>query len=451
MPKTTKKAEVKPFVRFDYSRMTAERGNMMMPKADLIDLARRLEPVRAAVIKQWRSGQLGFMAIPERTADLKAVEAMAKTVGREFKTLVVIGIGGSDLGARMLVKALKPAGKGMEIRFIGANTDPDEMAALLRDLDWRKTAINVISKSGDTIEPMSAFVLLRDRLVKAVGVNRHARHVIATTDTEKGTLRKIADREGYRTLPVPADIGGRFSVLTPVGLFPAACAGIPVRRLVVGCRAVRDEFAAAKTMDNGPLMFAGLQHDGYVRRSQHITVLMPYGERLREFGSWFRQLWAESLGKRLDRHGKVVNHGFTPVAALGATDQHSQVQLYNEGPFDKTLTFIEVESPDADFRLPNPYPDIEGTAYMAGHRLGEILHAERAATSLALTENGRPNGTVFVPRVSPEAVGALVNFFQIATAVAGELLDVNAYDQPGVEAGKKHMYKLLGRKGFEKF
>ncbi len=415
---------------------------------DAPEMLRKLGAVRQELLRLKAAGEIGFFSIPDAGRELRRVETLAAAVRKEFKTLIVIGIGGSDLGARAIIRALKPSGRGMDVRFIGANTDPEEIAALLGSVDLRRAALNIISKSGDTIEPMSAFLLLRDRLIKRVGQRRHARHVIATTDAEKGTLRRIAETEGYRTLPVPADIGGRFSALTTVGLFPAACAGVPVKGLLAGAGEVLKEFVAEPASGSGPLIFAGLHYEAYVRGFQHVTVLMPYAEALRDLGAWFRQLWAESLGKKHDRHGKVVYHGLTPIAALGATDQHSQIQLYNEGPFDKLVTFIEVGKFRGDLRVPNPYPDIEGTAYMAGLPFSRIIHAEREATALALARNGRPNGTLTVPDISPRTVGALMFFFQIATAAMGELLDINAYDQPGVEEGKKNMYAILGRKGY---
>lgn len=407
-----------------------------------------LEGVKQKLEADWASGRAGFFTIPDLKKDLAATKKLAVAVAKEFRDLVVIGIGGSDLGARALLRALQKDGKGMRVHFIGANTDPDEIEALLARIDLRKTALNVISKSGDTIEPMSAFLLLRDLLIKKVGHKKHARHVVATTDAKNGTMRQIADREGYRTLPVPGNIGGRFSALTTVGLFPAACAGIDVSALVAGAAAERSAFDRAKADDYGPLLFAALQYDANEDGGRNINVLMPYADGLKELGAWFRQLWAESLGKKLDRRGQIVHRGMTPVAALGATDQHSQVQLYVEGPADKTVTFIEVKKFASKLKVPNPYPDIEGVAYMAGHSFEKIIHAERAATAHALARNGRPNGTIFIPSVDAKTVGGLMFFFMIATAAAAELLDVNAYDQPGVEGGKKAMYAMLGRKGY---
>jgi glucose-6-phosphate isomerase len=437
------------------SRITYDHANMWNSKAECGSadsrcelIFRPLEGVKRKLKADWTSGHAGFFSIPDLKKDLAATKKLANAVAKEFRELVVIGIGGSDLGARALLRALQKEGQGMRVHFIGANTDPDEIAALLARIDLRKTALNVISKSGDTIEPMSTFLYLREQLIKKVGHKKHARHVVATTDAKNGTMRQIADREGYRTLPVPANIGGRFSSLTTVGLFPAACAGINVTALVAGAAEERSSFDATKADECGPLSFAALQYDACRDRNQCISVIMPYADGLKDFGDWFRQLWAESLGKKLDRNGQIVHRGMTPVAALGATDQHSQVQLYVEGPADKTVTFVEVKKFSSKLSVPNPYPDIEGVAYMAGHSFQEIIHAERAATALALTRGGRPNGTVVIPSLDAKSVGSLLFFFMIATAAAAELLDVNAYDQPGVEGGKKAMYAMLGRKGY---
>jgi glucose-6-phosphate isomerase len=438
----------KQLLRYDHSLMLRGGcGANGKPEQEMPELVAGLETVRKSLLKQWKAGQVGFLDIPELKEDVESAVRMANSVRRKFKTLVVVGIGGSDLGARALIKALYSEARGMKVVFLGANTDPDEITLALKNIDWTKTAINVISKSGDTIEPMSTFLILRDRLIREVGVKDHAKHVIATTDRVKGTLRTISEREGYRTLPVPDKIGGRYSALTPVGLFPAACAGLDVSGLISGAKQVRDRFVKESVEESMPLMFAGLQHDAYFRGGR-ITVLMPYAECLREFGFWFRQLWAESLGKKHDRAGLMMRVGFTPVAALGATDQHSQIQLYNEGPADKTVTFIEVEKFSSDITVPEGYPDLDGVAYMSGHKMSGIIHAEREATARSLSKSGRPNATIFMPEVSAETVGGLMMGFMIATAAAAELLEVNAYDQPGVEEGKRAMYALLGREGY---
>jgi len=196
-------------------------------------------------------------------------------------------------------------------------------------------------------------------------------------------------------------------------------------------------------------VYATLQFLGLTKRQQHISVVMPYAEHLRQFGFWYRQLWAESLGKKENLKGQVVNVGPTPIASLGATDQHSQMQLYNEGPFDKLTTFIRVEEFEENFTIPKPLEDLEGVQYMVGHDFAKVINTEAQASALALAQNGRPNGTIILSELNEQILGALFVFFEWATAYMGELMEINTYNQPGVEAGKTAMYALLGRKGFE--
>jgi glucose-6-phosphate isomerase len=439
-------------LRYHYLDMMRTRvGGEGVAPEELQALSGRLESARHELSGAKASGKLGFFEVPKRKPSLLEMQRLLSKLDKEVDTLVVIGIGGSLLGAQALHKALdglatlKRGARKLRVLFAGDSTDPQAVKDLLDKLDWRKTALNVISKSGDTIEPMATFVLLRSLLARAVGLARAAKRIVATTDPERGTLRTIADREGYATLPVPGDVGGRFSVFTEVGAFPLLAASIDVESLWRGAAAEDREFWKKSPLQNLPMLYAGLQYL-LLRKGKHVSVLMPYAERLSLVGTWYRQLWAESLGKKNDRHRNRVHVGPTPVAALGPSDQHSQIQLYNEGPFDKIVTLVEVEEFASDFRLPDPFPDIEGVSYFAGFKLSEIVHAERQGTSEALTANRRPNGTIVLPDLSGESLGRLLQMLMTATAVMGELMDVNAFDQPGVEAGKQAMYEILGRK-----
>ena len=441
-------------VRYDYLDMMRNRvGAEGVSPEEVQALAGRLEIARRALAEKKASGALGFFDVPKRRPSSDAMAALLRKLPKEIDTLVVVGIGGSLLGAQAVHAALdglESMGRGarrLKLVFAGDATDPRAVRDVLDGVDWKRAAVNVISKSGDTIEPMAVFALLRDRLVKAVGKAKAAARVIATTDASNGTLRTIADREGYACLPVPGNVGGRFSVFTEVGAFPLLAGGINVDELWKGAAAEDAAFWRNAPLSNVPMLYAGLQWLLY-RRGKTVSVLMPYAKRLQLVGQWYRQLWAESLGKKSDRHRNRVHVGPTPVAAVGPADQHSQIQLYNEGPADKIVTFVEADDFGVDERLPEPWPDIEGVAYFAGHTLKEIVHAERKATADALAENRRPNGTLSLPDLSGKSVGALMQALMCATAVAGELWDVNAFDQPGVETGKRNMYHLLGRKGY---
>lgn len=432
--------------------LTYDQRNMLQPAvgrhgADgrfLAKHAKRINEAKRDVLAEWKSGQQGWLGCPD---DKKLVEQVLKLAAKKknFDTCLVLGIGGSDLGARAAYQALKHTAKsGMRLAFAGGNTDPDELQEVLAGLDWGKTLINIISKSGDTVEPMSAFLIARERLIKAVGPKKHAAHIVATTDSETGSLRKLAKKLGYDTLPVPDNIGGRFSVLTAVGLFPLACAGIDIKKMLKGAGQVRAAFTKGKAATDDATAFALHQYLADAERRQNIHVLMPYSARLREMGQWYRQIWAESLGKRVDLAGDVVHAGPTPIAALGATDQHSQLQLYVEGPNNKTVTFVKVAKFNSGLKVPDSANIIPGLKYLTGTKLQRIIQAELAGTAEALRANKRPNGTLSVPEVSAETVGALFMFFEIATAMAGRLYGVNPYDQPGVEQGKQAARELLG-------
>jgi glucose-6-phosphate isomerase len=312
--------------------------------------------------------------------------------------------------------------------------------------------VNVISKSGGTAETMAQYLVVRTWLEKALGEAAH-RHLVFTTDPSRGALRELAQRDHVPTLDVPADVGGRFSVLSPVGLLPAALVGIDVGGLLSGARQALTRAEPDDLLQNPPALYAALHWAADVQLGARIDVLMPYTDRLREFAEWYRQLWAESLGKRVDRSGKVVYRGPTPVAAVGATDQHSQVQLLMEGPFDKVVTFISVEDFGLDVPIPTPAglpealpPDL---AYLPGHTLGELLRAEYQATSAALAQMGRMNCTLRFPDLSAETIGEAIMFYQLATGYAGAWYGIDPFDQPGVELGKRLTYAAMGRPGYE--
>lgn len=432
-------------IQYDTTNMFSRAvGKSGITIPSISTLQKRLKKAKDQLIEDQNEGKQGWLNCVNDAKIVQRIFTLVRAKQR-FKTCLVIGIGGSDLGARAVWHALKSTSRGMQMEFLGGNADPDEVTETLKRLDLQQTLVNVISKSGDTIEPMSVFFIVREALMKQVGHARHADHIVATTDETSGSLLECAKKEGYATLPVPKNIGGRFSVLTSVGLFPLACAGLNIRAMLRGARETRDDFMNQAVAQNSPSLFAALHYVGDTQRGLSIHILMPYAESLKEFGRWYRQLWAESLGKKNDRSGKPISVGPTPIAALGATDQHSQMQLYAEGPANKIVTFIEVQRFRSNLRVPASAVDLHPLAYLARVPLATVLHAERQATAEALRQAHRPNGTLVIPNVSHETLGALFMFFQIATAIAGELYNIDTYDQPGVEAGKNTMYALLGR------
>lgn len=441
---------------YDYTFMMADTvGKHGATPDELQALLPTLEKIQENYLYQKDKDQLGFSRLPYESTSVQQVQKMAEVVRRDFSTLVVLGIGGSDLGARALHAALNHKyynelpGQTHKIYFAGANTDAKELSDLVDILDWENTAINVISKSGDTVETMSAFAYLRQKLIEAVGEDAAAEHIIVSTDAQKGSLRAIVEREGYRSLVVPADVGGRFSVLSSVGLFPAAFVGINIQALLNGAAEMDERVAAAPVIQNPAMVYAALQFLANTKRQQSISVLMPYADGLQGIAMWYRQLWAESLGKEVDRDGKKVYVGPTPIASVGATDQHSQVQLYMEGPYDKVVTFICLEESERSVLLDEGFEQLPEIDYLKGVELHDILTAEARSTAMALAHNQRPNGTISLPNLTENTLGQLLYFFELATAYSGDLYAIDAYNQPGVELGKQLMYGQLGRKGYE--
>ena len=437
-------------IRLDVNHMMQECvGEKGLCKADLQAPCYQKAAERAHA----KRAQWAFCHLPE-DAVLTQIETMAAQIRRQCEAFVVFGIGGSALGPMAVHQALQhlhynelPAEKRGGPRFyVEDNVDPERMAALLDVIDPGKTCFNVITKSGSTSETMAQMMILT-RLLKDRGLDV-AEHVIATTDAEKGNLIQSAKRLGLRTLYVPSDLGGRFSELSPVGLLSAAVCGIDIREMVAGAAFMDTRLQSQDVWENMAYLEGAMQME-CMRCGRNIAVMMPYADSLKLMADWYAQLWAESLGKRYNWQGDVVAVGQTPVKALGVTDQHSQVQLYVEGPDDKVVTFIGVDAYRAQVPIPLEYEQIPDVAFLGGHSLNELIAAELFATGYALAKAGKPNKTIFLPEVNAFTIGQLLYFFEMATAYAGEVLDINAFDQPGVEGGKQATYALLGKPGFE--
>ncbi len=402
-----------------------------------------------------KNGELPFFDLPYQ--DTSQIKSIAKDITNSYENFLLIGIGGSSLGPLSIHNALHPpfynhvsagAGKGRPRLYFLDNVDPDETAALMEILDLTKTVIVVITKSGGTAETMASFLVLKEAIKKATG-KIDPSQVIAITDPEKGDLLKIAKQNGYRTLEIPAGVGGRFSVLTPVGLLSAAASGINIDEMLAGAALMDKRCSNPDIWQNPAYMKGILEYMFQTRQGRHISVMMAYSEALGTIIDWFVQLWAESLGKKYGIDGRTIFTGQTPVKAIGATDQHSQLQLYMEGPHDKTITFLRVNKFHNTVTIPEDFPDMEGISYLGGHTLNELILAEQRATEVALAGNGRPSCRIDIPAITPSVVGQLFYLFEVQTAFAGGLYKINAFDQPGVEEGKKLTFGMMGRKGFE--
>jgi glucose-6-phosphate isomerase len=380
------------------------------------------------------------------------VLASARAKKGKFDDLVVLGIGGSALGLVALATALRPPYWNLLPRekrggrprlWVMDNVDPAEFAALLDIVDTERTLFNVISKSGETAETMSQFLIALDLLRDCVG-KEWKKHLVVTTDAKGGLLRPFVEAEGLESFSVPDGVGGRFSVLSPVGLFGAAMIGINIEELLAGAAAM-DKRCSAATFEQNPAAQSAAVQIGLYRKGKVMSVMMPYAAALRDVADWFRQLWAESLGKtRAD--GSHV--GPTPIKALGVTDQHSQVQLYRDGPNDKVFTILAVEDFGIELPIPNAPAGVAGLEYLAGRSMAELMHAEERATVWALARlSQRPTARIVLPRVTPHAVGQLLYLLEVQTSVAGKMLGIDTYNQPGVEAGKEAARALMGAEG----
>ncbi len=429
-------------VTFDYQNLVEVEGGIEDRELD------EVRPRLREAVDELLESPPGFMRLPKTGEYAEASARLAEEIrGSGATDFIHVGIGGSALGPMALHRALNhpyhnalPGGarRGPRVHF-AENTDPATLSAIFDLADPSGTWVNVVTKSGSTAETMAGFLVIRGWLVDSLGSFGYQGRAVATTDPEEGFLKEIADREDLRVLPIPQDVGGRFSVLTPVGLLPAAVTGMDTGALLAGAAQCVDE-VNEQGAEHPAVVGAAMHYLMDTARGRNVRVMMTYADALERLAAWFVQLWAESLGK----DGK----GSTPHGAVGTTDQHSQVQLYMEGPQDKVIEIVEVGEHPRDLPIPEAYEDLEGVGYLGGHTMAELLIVECDATRKALTEAGRPNSTIRLGAVSEENLGYLFQALEVQTAIAGSLYGVNAFNQPGVEAGKQITYKRMGRPGY---
>jgi glucose-6-phosphate isomerase len=407
------------------------------------------------------SGKYGFPHLPFQEQVISDILKYARAVRGRFDDICLIGIGGSALGAWALDCALRGPhpvqpkfGRSNPRLVILDNVDPAFVGAALEAMNPRRTLAVVVTKSGSTAETIATYLIVRAWLLKGAGAKSPERQVAAITEPEvdgkAGDLLEIARREGCPIFHIPKNVGGRFSVLSPVGLLPAALVGVDIRKLCAGARDMTHLCWKTSRSENTALQAALLHWMMLERRRKSLQVAFSYSNLLWGTAFWFRQLWAESLGKRVIRHGAQVFLGQTPVAALGVTDQHSQVQLYLEGPNDKVFTLWAVGR-SRTVKIPKAFADLGASGYLAGQTLSALFDAERRATEAALARNHRPNCTFTLPRMDAYHLGAFLLMMEFEVAFMGELMGIDAFDQPGVELGKRLTYALMGRRGFEEY
>lgn len=447
-------------IELDYTNITSEIiGNDGLDiKAKFNDFAPKIREIitNLNMNKDKPGSWLQWMNLGYNEETVWYVKEFAAMVDGRFDNVLVLGTGGSALGGLALSYALlKPYWNLLDKEkrdnfpriFFLDNIDPDEITGLLDILDLKKTLVNVITKSGSTAETMSQFMIIKDRLQELLG-DDYRKNVVATTDKERGILRQLANEEGYKTFVVPDDVGGRFSVFSAVGLVPLALVGIDIDEIIKGIKIMDLALKNTDINNNIAAQNALIHYLMDVEKGKYLSVMMPYSSRLKYVADWYTQLWAESLGKELNRQGEKINNRPTPLKALGATDQHSQIQLYNEGHNDKVITFIRVDEFDNELKIPNVF-EFTGLNYLGGKSINQLINAEADATKVSLCDYNRPNITIHLPKINEYYLAQLFYMFEMETAIIGELYNIDAFNQPGVEQAKNYTYALMGRVGYE--
>lgn len=446
-------------LRLDFNNMMAELvGEKGLKETDIALIEAQIEAAENAMVEKRAKGGMDWRDLPYNQDDIVAdIKTYVGEMKNDIDTFIVLGIGGSALGPIAVQQAInhpyynelsKEKRGGYPKFYVADNVDPEKLTYLFDIIDLKTSLFNVISKSGSTSETMSQFMIIKEMLEKELGKEEAKKHIVCTTDAKNGNLRPIADQEGYKSFIIPDGVGGRFSELTPVGILSAAMCGIDIEELLAGAAYMDELSKNENTFSNPAYMYAILSYLS-MKQGKNISIVMPYADSLKFIGDWYAQLWAESLGKKYNNQGEEVFVGQTPVKALGATDQHSQVQLYAEGPKDKVIVFMGVDKYKAEITIPEIYSDIPSLGFLGGATHNKLITTEQMATEYALLKAGQTNMTITFPEVNEFTIGQILYFFEVATGFAGELMNINAFDQPGVEEGKNATYALFGRPGYE--
>ncbi len=434
-------------LRFQYSHLSgflSEEEIMLMQ--DEIDISHSLLIEKAGKGNEF----LGWIDLPGRIEEtlINAIEADAKELREKAEVIIVVGIGGSYLGSRAVIEALSSpfssfenAGKNPVVIYAGHNISQDYHASLLSLLDKKEYAIVVISKSGTTTEPAIAFRLLKDHIEKKYGIEEASSRIIAITDGAKGALKILADKHGYKTYAIPDNVGGRFSVFTPVGLLPVALAGYDIRELIQGANEMRKTCTETSSIaDNPAACYAAIRSSLY-RMGHQIEILVNYEPSLHFVAEWWKQLFGESEGKE--------NEGLFPASVDFTSDLHSMGQYIQEGQRMLFETVIHVLKPKHSLLIPSDELNLDGMNFVAGKTLHEVNATAALATTLAHIDGEVPNLDILLPEINERSLGELMYFFEFACGLSGYLLGINPFNQPGVEAYKKNMFALLGKPGYE--
>ena len=396
------------------------------------------------------SDYLGWLNLPSEISDqeLEEIEVLASSLRHKSEVLVVVGIGGSYLGARAVNDALmdnfahlKNEGRNPHMIFAGHNIGEDYMHELLELLNEREYSIVVISKSGTTTEPALAFRLLKDHMEAKVGPEEAGKRIIAITDQSKGALRQLADEKGYRSFVIPDNVGGRFSVLTPVGLIPLAICGVDLRQLVQGARKMQELCGPDVGFEQNPAAIYAATRNALYRSGKKIEILVNYNNKLHFVAEWWKQLYGEREGKE--------GLGLYPSSVNNSSDLHSMGQYIQEGERILFETVLSVEETDFEVLVPEDQANLDTLNYLKGEKVHHVNNMAELGTILAHLDGGVPNLRISIPRLNEYNLGELIYFFEVACGISGYVLGINPFNQPGVEAYKKNMFALLGKPGFE--
>jgi glucose-6-phosphate isomerase len=393
---------------------------------------------------------LGWVELPSEIDDklIGRIEKLASEIRAKSDIFVVVGIGGSYLGARAIIEALDNSFSHLNrkkgnpvILYAGQNISEDYMVELLNVLDNNDYSLTIISKSGTTTEPAVSFRILKNHLEEKYGKEEAKSRIIAITDKERGALKQLADEEGYKSFIVPDDVGGRYSVLTPVGLLPIAIAGFNIRELIDGAIKMKTHIESSPNIGDNPVSTYAAVRNALYNAGKTTEITVNYEPKLYYMTEWWKQLYGESEGKE--------NKGIFPAGVGFTTDLHSMGQYIQDGLRNIFETVISIEKPNNELQVPTDSKNLDGLNYIAGKPLHEVNHMAETGTTLAHVDGGVPNIRIVLPNISENTLGQLVYFYEMGCAVSGYILGVNPFDQPGVEAYKKNMFALLGKAGFE--
>ncbi len=439
-------------MKLDYANIISEIiGGKGISTQEIKDASKMLETVKENINEKLKSDYFALQ-LPY-TMQMKAADIVetAKKISKNYENFVVVGMGGSSLGNQFLHFAFNGIYYNElhtpKIYFLD-NVDPESTTALLNHLNLEKTMFNIITKSGSTPETIENFLVITDAL-KANGLD-FKKHLIFTTDPEKGLLRELSKKLSIKTFDIPQQVGGRYSVLSPVGLLSGAVEGIDIPVLLRGAELMRIKIINSDARNCSALLLPFIQYKMFKEKGININGMFTYSDGLSYLGLWYRQLLSESIGKKLDREGNITNTGITPLAVRGTSDQHSILQLFLEGPFDKLLMLVAPQEYRNDATINGKVTDAEQATYLKEKNYSELIKSEFLATQAALKKSRRPFVTIQIPEIEEEEIGKLIYMLEYSVIALGEMLNINPIDQPAVELGKKFTYGIMGRNGFAK-